>query len=64
MLDPSLNQVTPSTSENGYDITLREAIDKVKLEYIVAHPEQFEIKSRNIGGVEIDKDRRLTPMKY
>ncbi|CAC5420867.1 unnamed protein product [Mytilus coruscus] len=50
-LDPELYKVNPSTSENNRVIQLREVIDKRKMEYIVSHPDNFELGSRCINGV-------------
>lgn len=58
-LDPSLYEVIPSESADGRKVTLRESIDKAKLEYIVSHP---ELGSRNIQGVQIDKAGQLSLM--
>ena len=49
-LDPELYRVTPAESENDRKITLREVIDRRKLEFIVSHPDHFELGSRLIKG--------------
>ena len=50
-------------SENDRNINLREKIDKKKLEYIVNHPEEFELGSRFIRGKKIEKEGQLTLLK-
>ena len=58
--DPELYRVIPAESENGRKITLREVIDRRKLEYIVSHREYFELGSRLIKGKKLDKNAHLT----
>ncbi|CAC5405741.1 unnamed protein product [Mytilus coruscus] len=62
-LDPELYTVNPSTSENNRIIQLREVIDKRKMEYIVSHPDNFELGSRCTIGVKLEKNAQLTLMK-
>lgn len=37
-------------------------IDRQKLEYIVTHPEDFELKRRYINGQKLKKDAQLMLM--
>ena len=62
-MESALYQVIPSKSENGRTITLRVTIDKGKMEYIVAHPDEFELGNRIIHGVKLDKVGLLSLVK-
>ena len=44
-------------------ITLREKIDRRKLEYILAHPDDFDLVSRMINGSKVDKAGQITLLK-
>ena len=56
-------RVTPAESENDRKITLREVIERRKLEFIVSHPDDFELGSQLIKGKKLDKNAQLTLMK-
>lgn len=56
-------RVTTAESENDRKITLREVINRSKLEFIVSHPDDFELGSRYIKGKQLDKNAQLTLMK-
>jgi len=46
---------TPLNGVNNLHITLREGIDRAKLEYIPTHPNHFDLGSRMIKGRKVDK---------
>ena len=50
-------------SEDDRDITLREQIDRSKLEYIIAHHTDFEIGSCFVDGKKVNKDSQLVLLK-
>ena len=56
--DPELYRVIPAESENGRKITLREVIDRRKLEYIVSHREYSgkQAYQREEAGQELTSD--------
>ena len=62
-LDPELYKRTPLNGINNLNITLREKIDRRKLEYILAHTDDFDLGSRMIKGRKVDKDGQITLLK-
>ena len=59
-LDPKLHKQTPLNGRvDDLHITLREKIDRKKLEYILNHPDDFDLGSRMIKGRKIDKQDKL-----
>ena len=59
-MDPELYKIGNFTSENGRNITFREDIDRQRLEYIVAHPDNYELGSRFLKRQKLDKNAQLT----
>ena len=62
-LNKETYKVGKHTSEDDRNITLRELIDKPKLEYIVSNPDKFELGSRFIDGEKVNKDSQLVLLK-
>ena len=54
----STNTIIPIS--NDKEIRLREQIDRGKLEYIVNHPEEFDLSSRTTRNRKLDKEGQLT----
>ena len=50
-------------SEDNRDITLREIIDKPKLEYIIANHRDFDLGSCFVNGAKVNKDSQLVLLK-
>ena len=62
-LNPELYKRTPLNGVNNLHITLREKIDRRKLEYILDHTDDFDLGSRMIKGRKVDKAGQITLLK-
>lgn len=62
-LDPELYKVKTATSENNRIIQLLEVTDKGKIEYIVSHPDNFELGSWCINRIKLEKNAQSKLMK-
>jgi len=62
-LNPELYKRTSLNGVNNLRITLREKIDRGKLEYIFTHADDFDLGSRMIKGCKVDKAGQITLLK-
>ena len=53
----------PVNGINDQKITLREQIDRKKLEHILKYPDDFDLSSRTTKARKLDKEGQLTLLK-
>ena len=57
------HELKPLNGINNQKITLREQIDRKKLEHILEHPDDFDLSSRTTRARKLDKEGQITFLK-
>ena len=57
------HELKPLNGINNQKITLREQIDRKKLEHILEHPDDFDLSSRTTRARKLDEEGQITLLK-